>query len=294
MKLYSIVEHIKVYKGAVFGVEVEMEGKGLPLKEPDKHWSYEKDNSLRGDSCEFVINYPENHSKTINKLEHLSALLQQYRIKPVFSFRTSTHVHLNVSDMEVTHILNLIYLYYLLEGCFMHFSTPSRIGNRFCLRLKDADGFLPLLVSVFKNNGRSLNHLPKNELKYASLNIAPLSTYGTLEFRSLYGTVDSKILSSWLKAIENLRSIAVEYESLLHIYNGVKEKDGFKNLFNKVFSHDIESFLYDDMEREFLLNLSLSISIPFELNDSFKVDSSQNPNMVIMDDLLLNEFRIRP
>jgi hypothetical protein len=275
MKLSSAVKDISLRKGAVFGIEIEMEGKGLPLRVDDSYWECKRDGSLRGESGEFVIKKPEVYSLTMKKVKHLSDTLEHYQIKPVFSFRTSTHVHLNVSDMELNNILNLIYLYYLLEGCFMHFSSEERRGNRFCLRLKDADGFIPLLISVFKNNGRYIGQLPENELKYASLNIAPLSTYGSLEFRSLYGTLDSKIIASWLLAIENLRTIATEYSSLIDIYNSVKEDGGFNSLFNKVFSHDVDGFSYEDMEREFRINLSLSISIPFELNDSCKMGSKK-------------------
>lgn len=189
--------------GAVCGLELEVEGTNLPTEV--EGWHVVRDGSLR-DGLEYVTRTPAGSVKLKAELEAVAAAFKDNGTRPNYSFRTSTHCHVNVSNLPLEQVKAIIYLYYLFEQQYVGFCAKNRNGNRFCLRLIDAEGILNQVKKFFDSD-----RLPTNDTgKYCALNIVPIGRQGTLEFRCLEGTDDWAKIHLWVRALIRLRKVGRE------------------------------------------------------------------------------------
>lgn len=221
-KLFNLLDRKTAAKGDI-GIEIETEGKGIRPVE-NKFWQTTHDGSLRGrypdETAEFIINGIIPFAKVEEAIDNL--ILEQAAAEFAFSFRTSVHVHLNVQDLTHAQLCNLIYTYYLLEGSLMDFCGDTRKANRFCLRLNDAEGVIPELREIFKNEDHLLL-VRADTIRYASLNLEAFKKFGSIEFRGMRGTMDKAVLLPWIKMIEALRVYAVSKATPMDIHNELRE-----------------------------------------------------------------------
>lgn len=239
-----------------FGFELEVEGENLPSISGE--WDYKKDGSLRGENLEYVLHHPVNLPEFIPAFETLVKKLTRASTKLNFSFRTSIHVHLNVLDFNKNQIQALFYLSHLVEDVLVNYSGDTRIGNRFCLRTKDA----MWKVSRFKKwlTEPGFGRLNQDDLKYSAINIATMLLYGSIEFRSMRGTVDKNVVLPWMEVINNLYEIAkivpiAEMEAIA--------RDKPIEILNVVFKEHLPLFTYPDMEKDVIEAYDRLIEIPY-------------------------------
>lgn len=243
-------------KAGMFGVEIEVEGAGLDIPE-NKFWGQEADGSLRSkpECCEYVFKEPLSYEDSITAVGWLNAQHKKNGTVLNWSFRCSTHVHLNVQEMELSALLRLVYLYYIFENLLVKWSGEEREGNRFCLRLKDSSEIPFVVENIFLNSLRGVN---ENQVRYSALNLGSLIKYGSVEFRSLSGTTDRERLSKWLNGITNLRDYAIQAKSLQELFEKAK---GNLNAFGKeVFGEFFSELRYMNWESDALYNMSLCIN----------------------------------
>lgn len=262
MKIHEIID-LRNKEGTDIGVEIEVEGERLP-REVDKIWKVVTDGSLRGGGLEYVYRRPINVRRVGESLEELSKAFAETKAQPVFSFRTSVHVHVNCLDLEYQQVLNYIYTYYLLENILVDFCGEGRKGNRFCLRLQDADGSLEYIEKLFSSKGRVgiFQRIPRDMIRYAALNIEALPKFGTLEFRSMRGTLDEEIIIPWVETLVNIREYAKEFEDVRAIFNRLEEV-GERQFFQEAIGKHHPLFDNGQIVRSINLGRSLSIDLPF-------------------------------
>ena len=261
MKVHEIVG-IKPVENVDVGIEIEVEGNDLPY-EMEGVWKIEPDGSLRG-GLEYVYRVPQPLSKVEESLDFLNYKFEENNAKPSFSFRTSVHVHVNCLDLEYNHLLNYIYTYYLLERILVDFCGDSRKGNRFCLRLEDADGSLEYIQKLFASRGspRTMRDIPRDMVRYAALNVESLSKFGTLEFRSMRGTIDKGVILPWAETLVHIREYSSGFDNAKSIYDRLEEI-GERQFFEEAIGK--HHLLFDNGQVEASINMgrSLSIDIPF-------------------------------
>ena len=253
------------------GIEIEVEGAGLPDKK-FRFWKTTVDGSLRGESLEYVTKGPVQRENVFAALNELNIEFAKKQSVLNFSFRTSVHTHINVLDMEVEELLTLIYIYYLFEEALITYAGPERKGNRFCLRLRDSEALIDLIVNLFKNNGHMLKvKSAQNEaenygeqVRYGSLNLASILKFGSLEIRALRGTSDPQIIIPWVETLLNMREFAIKFGSPLKVKQYIV-KFGVEKLFKSMFKEHAAAFTYCNLVQDVLYNMSLSIQIPYEL-----------------------------
>lgn len=196
------------------GLELEAEGAGLHMYIlPDATpWKMVADNSLRGESVEFVLKKPIQRGQIPRALKELVDDLLEKRVAINNSYRTSTHVHVNAQELSFVKIVNWLVLYYIYEDILAEFCGRDRIGNVFCLRASDAEDIVDVLrLAITKGQWHAIAN--QDRYKYGAVNVAALGVYGSLEFRSMRGTMDVDVLNQWVSLLLELKDAAIEYDN---------------------------------------------------------------------------------
>lgn len=273
-KLHELLQQ-KPTNGS-FGIEIETEGKNLTDAVPAQ-WKIENDGSLRGrfpdEAAEYVLRKPLELQKAIDAVTQLRKAQDEANARLNFSFRTSVHVHVNVQQLTFNQYLNMIYTYLLLEEPLVRYCGKERVGNRFCLRLQDAEGLMDYLFMLFRQGHGALKHIHGDAVRYASINVAATSKYGSLEFRSLKGNMDVDYITTWLQALDNLRSFAKEHANpqVIHdlFVNSTPEE------FAEIVLGDVSpAFTYPEMEMDMRSSFSLTLELPYNFTDNSAMDEA--------------------
>lgn len=249
-----------------FGLEIEVEGYNLPVIDT-KNWKTEEDGSLRG-GREYIFRNPVTLPNVPKLLNSLTRALYKAEAELSFSFRTSVHVHMNMQQCSYQQILNTIYTYILLEDPLMNFCGESRKGNRFCLRVEDAEYLITVLTGLFGGGVRELGRIQKDITRYSAINIESLRKYGSLEFRAMEGNLNVSRLTTWVTALNNIREFACSHANPTSIYNQYIAQEG-QAFADTVLKDVAPAFAYPDMVRGIQRNFSLSLDLPFAYSKAF-------------------------
>lgn len=199
---------IKGCKGEI-GIEIEAEGKNL-FSTPIQYWNAVSDGSLRAvdnhPPLEYVLRSPIERKEVMLALKYLSNQLKHNKSELMMSHRCSVHVHVNIQQMPMQHLINFMSLYFILEDVLVEWSGPERKGNLFCLRAKDADWQIELLTKSIKQD--AWPHAFDQEYRYSAMNCASMGNHGSLEFRSMRGNVDIEHINNWVIMLTSIKDAA--------------------------------------------------------------------------------------
>lgn len=241
-----------------YGIEVEVEGVNLPDIR-SVYWEIHQDGSLRGEAYEYVTKGALPIEKVENAFKILNNAFDKKGSVLNLSFRTSVHVHMNVRELEISKIGAVIYLYYLFEEPLMQLCGDDRIGNRFCLRLRDSEEIINNILNAF--NGK-FQRLDEGQLKYSALNIAPIRTFGSLEFRGMKGTVDTEYINIWVNLLNCLKTSP--FDTAKDVYAFLTD-NGAEQLAQSVFGEWFKYIRFEGWERDVARNASLAIELPHRI-----------------------------
>jgi len=217
-KLYELLG--KPLSQGVFGVEIEVEGDRLCAPTPG--WRSTRDGSLRGhypdQACEYVFEKPETLASATRMIHQLNNEMYRTGSRLNFSFRTSTHVHINVQPLTYPQFLTFLYTSILLENVLMNFCGQERVNNRFCLRIRDAEFYIEQLKNVFRSV-QGCYPIREDALRYSAINIGSVPKYGSVEFRGMRGTLDKGVLIPWLKILYAIREFAVNQDNPHNVHD---------------------------------------------------------------------------
>lgn len=138
--------------------------------------------------------------------------------------RAGVHVHINVQQLNIVELYNYMTLYLILEELLVKFCGPYREGNLFCLRACDAEWLLFRLSEAARSR-QFRRVLTDDNLRYGSMNVKALGTYGSLEFRAMRGTRDLNLIHKWATILLDLREAAKKFTDPKDIINGYSEGD---------------------------------------------------------------------
>lgn len=198
-------------KNCLIGIEIEVENVRSTLcGNLDYYWAEDEDHSLRNYGREYK-SIPMRAYQIPYSIEYLKQLLSISNPEYEFSNRCSVHVHLNVRDFTMEQLACFIILYCIFEKHFFHIAGTKRENNIFCVPLWTTE-YLPNLKRLVKPESYKIWH------KYLALNCGCIfgsennKDFGTIEFRHLYGTLDTKILYPWINSIIALREASSKYK----------------------------------------------------------------------------------
>ena len=224
------------------GIEIETEGRKVDRAMP-MGWRAERDGSLRGNSVEFVLKKPVSLCDVHKYVTAVNVALRAVDAEPEDTGRAGVHVHLNMQEYTITQAINVVTAYMIFEDILTDFCGEHRVGNLFCLRLRDADGLLFSLRE--KIVSKMLLGLDNNRNRYAAINIESLAKFGSLEFRAMRSTVDADEISNWAGLLTAIKDWAVQFKDPRDIVFRFSE-DGPYNVFYDVFQQYAVLLEYDE------------------------------------------------
>lgn len=245
-------------KGEV-GLEIETEAKEPWSAPMPTYWLLEADGSLRQNGVEFILKEPLD----IGSTHYLSALDEFAKIASEKKFikdsaYTSVHVHLNMLDFELVHLMNFISLYVICENFLTRYCGSDRDGNLFCLKTSDAESsyknFCYMASDISQGNGEIFfSHLNENRFKYSGLNIVPLRNFGSVEVRTHRGTNDIVEIDRWVRILECLYRKAKTFRDPVQIVNLFNNRFDYTNNINYLFGEYVKYFdqnkIEDDIDK---------------------------------------------
>lgn len=183
----------------IFGLELEIEGfrHGGAID----GFNYTEDGSLR-DAGKEAITIP---TKAKFLEEKLNEFFKQHRITPAnYSERCSTHVHMNVQDTTIDQLKTLALLYQTVERLLFAYVGVDRKENIFCVPWYQSG----LTSRLVEKMSKSADATISKWVKYSALNLLPVRTQGTVEFRHLHGTCDVALILGWVNILSALNKYA--------------------------------------------------------------------------------------
>lgn len=205
--LYKMFGHQSAPVKSTWGIEIEMEGRGLP-QAPDG-WDTRDEGSLRH-GVEYVFSRAANSPLATKKLkifeEEITSLIKQKLcIVDMASPRTSVHIHRNAYLTKNIDVLGVFVLFTALEPLILRLCGQARDGNNFCLPSYDCGDHVNTIRQSLNQGylfGRG---------KYAALNSSSLTERGSLEFRIFPFTYQADKILHWMGWIDRMFN-AVEAE----------------------------------------------------------------------------------
>lgn len=220
------------------GIEIEVEGRRLPRLL--KYWRNEQDGSLRGpENIEYVLAKPATLPQAKIALKYLGMAYKENNTEVHDSVRAGVHVHVNVQHMTIVQLYNFITTYLILEELLIKYCGETREGNLFCLRAQDADYLITRLKQAARE--RRFRILVDDALRYASINVKALGTYGSLEFRAMRGTKDLDAIYTWAEILVGIREASMQFHDPKDIVNGFSEGEA-DNFLDKVLGKHADMF----------------------------------------------------
>jgi len=247
------------------GIELEVES-AVPIAALERgDWKSKAEGSLRFNGIEFVSRKPfpmdDNFPKKISRLTEYVNSKEHGVLKE--SPRTSLHVHCNILDDTPAEVWAKITAYWLVENLLTKYcGEEQREGNLFCLRLKDAEALLNYCYDDLKDDHPFITF--HNDLRYSGQNLAAVRKFGSLEYRTMRGTTDAEVITTWATNLHRMgqRAKAIGIPSaVLDTYFSAGAKGFLDQLFEPKFVADLIKIKgYEDLIEE---NASLLLTLAY-------------------------------
>lgn len=207
-----------------YGIEVEIENISDALdnaKERFTHhvvtsgnswvngvFSLVSDASLKNKGIEFVSSVLDV-SCVIPAVKKLYEVISECWPLATFSNRCGIHIHQDVSELTCDQLNSLIAIYSVYEFLIFELAGQERKDNPFCRPLFNFN--LNNYISA-PESSLFFNSPVEGHFKYSALNVAPITSRGSVEYRHLPGTWDIEKILSFLSVIDRIKKYAVNNE----------------------------------------------------------------------------------
>ena len=237
----SIVPHPFVVGTNKVGVEIELENISAVMPRSNL-WQDKDDGSLRNSGHEFVFRQPLGGRDLLTALQEVDTYLHDKNADA--SWRCSTHVHLDVRDMTEKQIKFLLIAYTVFERLIFRCSGWHRMKNNFCPAFSFAQGQVMTLSKNWELVGSDfLQTVAQSWQKYSCLNLIPMRTQGSVEFRMSEAKKSKGLLLRLCNRLLSLKELAMAWQG------------GEDELINHLASSDpVEVFTHKGLPKGFVAN----------------------------------------
>jgi hypothetical protein len=251
------------------GVGIEVEVENVLKVDPNVNlffWHMKPDGSLRNGGQEFIT--PGVISVSLVEVA-LRQLFEGLNSDVDFSSRTSIHVHMDVHQLNLDQLLGLLLTYTAVENLMFKFVGTNRRTNIFCVPITETGLF------DFLAGGKPkavLHAIDQYWSKYTALNLLPIVSQGSVEFRHMPGTNNIENILRWIDLITRLKLYVYKYD-LKTIVNQIVElnstsyyKQFVEGVFGNLMPYLDDKHLLTDMERPVYLVKNSALANHFNEN----------------------------
>jgi hypothetical protein len=277
---YGQRSHVGPDPTLLYGVELEIERASFDWVV--NGFNATEDGSLRHGGVEF-ISLPMTYS---NLKYGLESFFNQIDLdSDNYSERTSIHVHTNCQDLLIPQLTSLLMLYQVFEELLFNWIGHEREQNIFCVPWSQTR----LTHNVLANIENFVNMSSVERNKYTALNLVPLRTLGTVEWRHMYGHNDVPELLTWLRIIGHMFRVARNHEhsEVVDKCVNLNSTSQYEQLLDFVFQDDaihIRSPNYRLMLENGVLNMKYSLQSKDNKAVKTKAPNIVTDNWFIADD----------
>lgn len=211
-----------------FGVEMEVENIRDAMQPKWPVWTAVNDGSLRNHGIEYV-----SHPLTGDVLPTaIHSLCDALPKGASFSFRTSIHVHVDVTKLDMSQVGAIIATYLPMEMLMYQFAGPSRARNNFCVPMQETD--IPEMLFQWMANPAQYR---LTDSRYCGLNLDSVRKHGTLEFRHLAGTGDPHRIIRWCELIGDIVTYGLSrpFQQIMDEISMLNTNSEYRQFANRVF-----------------------------------------------------------
>lgn len=212
----------------LYGVELEIESANPDWVVPGMQ--VKEDGSLRNNGWEFITE-PMTYS---NLAYCLNLFFNKSGVNANnYSERTSVHVHTNVGDMTFDQLAQVAILYQTFEDLLFTFIGDDRDKNIFCVPWSQTTLTYDVISSMNLKGHRKL----KSWQKYTALNLLPIFSIGTIEWRHMAGTPDMARILKWCTIIGRMFAWAKSHtlEQTRDLLIGLNTTSHYSNVLDEIF-----------------------------------------------------------
>lgn len=305
----------------IIGIEFENETESSFELPTLPGWSFHDEGSLRNFGFEYVLKTPRSKDKLRKSIQtYFEGILAASGGSLSNSRRTSTHVHFDVGAWNFIELMTLSCLYWILEPLLIEFCGENRRGNHFCLSAKDSMVNVLSLKQSIKGGTPWHSVAFGNDYRYASLNLASVAKFGSIEFRLMRGLSDQDTFWDWVNILDAIRLASLSFSSPKDLYNkflndhtaqlfpdkilgtdlfikvlrtlpknfniGEEVRDAFIHITPLMLSHSdwkFEKEIEIEKKQELAYQTAAGVAASGNLNGGF------NPSTIFVDDILGNE-----
>jgi hypothetical protein len=214
MSVFSWFKGGKIREGALFGIELEVEGEPrvTPLGALYKYFNSVPDGSLR-DGVE-LVSIPLTFEQAQEAADMYTAYCANIRVN--LSPRCSTHIHVNIQDMEYEQLRSFIWLAAALEPVLLRYCSELRNHNTYTVPMYNATNLVQWWRDLLKhmqagNRDNVQAMLTGGAPKYCAVGAFRMYEYGTIEFRMFPGCKDGRKLMGWIGMLNSIRELAMTH-----------------------------------------------------------------------------------
>ena len=227
------------------GVEIEAEGFGdssdivlpnqdqLMRKYNKSFWEVKSDGSLVA-GREYVLDKPLKGNALAAAIE---SFFEVARLNKMAT--SSTHLHLDMrEDTTTPEILQVLFaLVYVLEPVLWHVGDPSRkwCGYTHSLTTMRDDVLSRLFTDSTKVSADQLRRMTGGLSRYYGLNLAALSSHGSLEFRYFPTATCKEQLVGWINLVQSYKNAALNIATLPALASLMETKEGYDSILSGYF-----------------------------------------------------------
>ena len=193
------------------GIELELEGvtstsRGANLT----YWQAVEDGSLRDGGVEYIFREPLGGQDVVDAIDEVTTFFRRKRYTT--GYRTSTHVHVDVRDMDQEAFGKYVLLYVCFEEALLDYCGKRRRDSVFAVPVMDSAYLLRRYHTLMNPRRRSSPFAVAGTARYSAMNPESVAKFGSLEFRSHGGCVDRDRLIEWVSILLHMQQCAEESE----------------------------------------------------------------------------------
>lgn len=165
------------------------------------------DGSLRNNGVEFITQFGMTAGDVLSYIEVLDHGFEMQRKsvhRNTFSFRCGLHVHVDVSKHTMEQLYRVFLLYTVLERTLFKISG-SRNANKFCVSVLDSVTAVGNALHYGRvKDWKQFSETVFHGTKYMAMNIKPVRSRGSIEFRHHEGSSNPEKIKNWLLVLTDL------------------------------------------------------------------------------------------